>query len=249
MEEGLKEIYEKINDAVLETFKTNNNFFDYMDMAASIHDMSYENVLLIQLQNKNAVHIESKNMWLQKERIINAEEKALLIVYPKIIGTRIDGKYNLKQSYEFKNVYDISQTSGKDIIRNYSMNEENILFAEKMIKNKINNTFFQNRTETQVIEYIVSKKFNIDVDMDKFINISAWSSNKTVDDLKRFLESVQYGARNIINLIDETLIERNKLIITDKRKTLNDLKNGVELYKRQDKTINDSFKQNKIEER
>lgn len=249
MKEGLKEIYDKINSAVLETFRTNNNFFDYVNMAANIHDMSYENVLLIQLQNKNAVHVESKNMWLQKERIINAEEKALLIVYPKIIGTRMDGKYNLKQSYEFKNAYDISQTSGKDIIKNYSMNEENILFAEKMIKNKINNTFFQNRTETQVMEYIVSKKFNIDVDMDKFINISAWSSNKTVGDLKRFLESVQYGARNIINLIDETLIERNKLIITDKRKTLNDLKNGVELYKQQDKNISNSLKQNKVEER
>ena len=252
MELGLKEIYEKINNATLDTFKDNNSFLNYINMAARLYDMTYENVLLIQLQNKDAVHVESKDMWLKKERIINDTEKALIIVYPRIIGTRVNGKYAMKQSYELKDVYDISQTSGKENIKDYEMNKENILFAERMIKNQVDNIFFQNKTEVQTIEYIASKKFNINVDPYKLINIAEWSSNKTVADLKRFLEDVQYKSRNMINLIDKTLIEHNKIIGTDKekRKTLNDIKNDVELYRQHNKSNNRiNTKENKMDER
>lgn len=121
--ESLKEdIMQRLEDGIRPLFET-ERYREYLKTAAQFHEYSYNNTILIWLQCPEAQKVAGFHKWKELGRAVNKGERGL-----KIIATG-EKKYKDKDKngneveesrrYFFPvTVFDISQTSGKDIVLN-----------------------------------------------------------------------------------------------------------------------------------
>ena len=102
-------------DAVLEEISQGKGDLPgYLDIQARFDRYSARNVLLVQKQRPGAVRLGDKAYWREQGiEVLRAElKKPVIILEPGRVYTREDG--SVGQYYNAKEVYDISQTTGRN---------------------------------------------------------------------------------------------------------------------------------------
>lgn len=84
----------------------------HLKRQATFGKMGLTNVLLIGAQNVEATEVHTFDEWKERGRSIAKGEKAIAILAPKGEYTREDG--TTRPNFEIKNVFDVSQTHGKE---------------------------------------------------------------------------------------------------------------------------------------
>ncbi len=112
---GFIEDLAKETDAV----RQSSMFKEYLDTMARFWHYSYHNQILIYLQNKNASRVAGFATWNKLGRYIKKDSKAIKILAPftkKVIKKEGDEEKECSFTYFVPvNVFDISQTDGKDV--------------------------------------------------------------------------------------------------------------------------------------
>ena len=131
----MKELIKSLENGVKDVF-TSNNFKEYLNAMSKFHNYSIYNTMLIYNQNKDSTYIAGYNKWKELGRQVNKGEKAIKILAPmlhkKVIEKpKLDPKTNKPiilngapqkekvietwTSFKLVNVFDISQTKGKEL--------------------------------------------------------------------------------------------------------------------------------------
>lgn len=119
--ETLKEdIMKRLEEGIRPLFET-ERYKEYLKTAAKFHSYSFNNQLLIWLQCPEATRVAGFNKWKDLGRVVNKGERGLkIIACGEKKNKEKDDAGNEKefiQRYFFPaTVFDVSQTSGKDII-------------------------------------------------------------------------------------------------------------------------------------
>lgn len=129
------EIIKLLEDGVQAVF-TSERYLEYLKFSSKFHNYSFNNALLIMLQNPNATYVAGFNDWKKKHnRYVKKGEKGLRIIAPVPYKTTIDvpvydnnnnpvvidGKPLTEQktiqrlNFKVVSVFDISQTDGEPI--------------------------------------------------------------------------------------------------------------------------------------
>lgn len=132
---NLDQVMELLQNGVKDVF-TSEKYLNYLTMLSKFHNYSYNNVLLISLQNPNATLVAGYNDWVKKHhRYVKKGEKGIKIIAPspykkevsvpvldnngnKVI---VDGKPLMEQktiqamSFRTVSVFDVSQTDGEPL--------------------------------------------------------------------------------------------------------------------------------------
>lgn len=129
-ESKTKELYQKIVEGV-QSIISAGDYEKFLKFSKYFHSYSFNNVILIFLQNENATYVAGFKTWEKMGRKIKKGEKGIQIMYPikKKYTTKIKGQENLLEdtvdieqteekeylTYRATYVYDISQTIGNPI--------------------------------------------------------------------------------------------------------------------------------------
>lgn len=132
---NLDQVMELLQNGVKDVF-TSEKYLNYLTMLSKFHNYSYNNVLLISLQNPNATLVAGYNDWVKKHhRYVKKGEKGIKIIapspYKKEVSVPIldnngnkvivDGKPLMEQktiqamSFRTVSVFDVSQTDGEPL--------------------------------------------------------------------------------------------------------------------------------------
>lgn len=137
MADKLQEILETLEQGI-EDFWTGEKFKTYLDVMSRFHEYSVNNQILIALQNPDATLVAGYSSWINKfERHVRHGEKAIRILAPQ--KHRIEVEADEKDEYgnpvkkqieriSFRpvNVFDVSQTEGKELPELVSELEGNV---------------------------------------------------------------------------------------------------------------------------
>lgn len=122
-----KEVFEKIIDN-LQTIVNNGEYEKFLKFQKNFRNYSFNNLILIFSQFPDATKVAGKSTWQKLKRTVNKDAKKIWILAPipqkfnKKVKKVIDGEeteetviveYN---KYRFVYVYDISQTTGQDLV-------------------------------------------------------------------------------------------------------------------------------------
>lgn len=139
----LTEVSKRLEQNLEDLFK-NDRFQDLLNVMASGHHYSFHNSLLIASQKPEATMISGFKQWQELGRQVNKGEKSIEILVPtfqKEIEQKVDSKtgeilqdeqgdaqIEVKETlsgYVFGKVFDVSQTSGKELpsVRDFVQNE------------------------------------------------------------------------------------------------------------------------------
>lgn len=132
---NLDQVMELLQNGVKDVF-TSEKYRNYLTMLSKFHNYSYNNVLLISLQNPNATLVAGYNDWVKKHhRYVKKGEKGIKIIapspYKKEVSVPIldnngnkvivDGKPLMEEktiqamSFRTVSVFDVSQTDGEPL--------------------------------------------------------------------------------------------------------------------------------------
>lgn len=120
---GIEEIKNKLEQGVANILNT-DNYKAWLDTASKFHNYSFNNQILIAMQKPEATRVAGFSTWKTMERHIKKGEKAIKIIAPiphkyTYLTKDKDGNETEeeRQWYSFKvvNVFDISQTDGKEL--------------------------------------------------------------------------------------------------------------------------------------
>lgn len=133
--EKTSEVMQLLEDGVKAVF-TSEKYLEYLKFSSKFHNYSFNNTLLILLQNPNASYVAGFNDWKKKHnRYVKKGEKGLRIIAPVPYKTKVDipvydsnnnpviidgkplteEKTIQKLSFKVVSVFDISQTDGEPI--------------------------------------------------------------------------------------------------------------------------------------
>ena len=126
--ERVKELTDKL-ECGLENLKNSEEFKKYLTCMSKFHSYSYNNTLLIMMQNPKATYVAGFNSWKNNfKRNVKKGEKGIRILAPapvkKMVETKRydkDGKQFIEQEevtipiFKPVTVFDISQTEGEPI--------------------------------------------------------------------------------------------------------------------------------------
>ncbi len=136
-EERVKELTDKLEQGLHDLFQS-DRYLKYLDAMSKFHNYSFNNVLLIMMQNRHATHVASFTSWRKDfKRSVKHGEKGIKILAPYVESRpkrkeKIDPKTNLpildengdpvteivfEKCHDFKvaYVFDISQTEGQEL--------------------------------------------------------------------------------------------------------------------------------------
>jgi antirestriction protein ArdC len=107
----IKELEEKIK-----TFKTSDEFLNFMKVMSRFHDYSFHNQILIMFQKNDATRVAGFRTWQKLGRHVKRGEKGIAILVPiPVMKDNDDGEEELKVFFKTGHVFDISQTDGKPV--------------------------------------------------------------------------------------------------------------------------------------
>ena len=120
-----KELNKVLKDGIKEYFES-DTYKEYLTTMSKFHHYSPRNIELILKQNPHATKVASYSKWLENfGRKVNEGEKPLRILAPVPLKKRDpitkepildkDGNEQVFTSYKFVSVFDISQTSGREL--------------------------------------------------------------------------------------------------------------------------------------
>ena len=98
---------------LVDVFSDPQELNGHLKRQATFGKMGVTNVLLIGAQNVEATDVRTFEEWKERGRSIGKGEKAIAILSPKGEYTREDG--TTRPNFEIKNVFDVSQTRGKEL--------------------------------------------------------------------------------------------------------------------------------------
>lgn len=111
------ELTKQLNEMV-EGFKNTNNYINYLRFASSKRQYSDINCMLLYMQNPRVSIVRGMKTWNKFGRRVNKGEKALYIFAPiihKVEDEETNEEEDVLCGFRPVPVFDISQTSGKDI--------------------------------------------------------------------------------------------------------------------------------------
>lgn len=161
MEDRLNELQNELELGVKEMYES-EHFKRYLDFFTSFHNYSYNNIILIARQNRNATMVSGFVDWQKRERFVKKGEKGIKILRPKIsnyiihenqkipfskatneqkelLKTGAAKQHQFITGFDIATVFDISQTDGKPIptlantLSGSDMESELVLKALKQI--------------------------------------------------------------------------------------------------------------------
>ncbi|MCL6453719.1 MAG: ssDNA-binding domain-containing protein [Alicyclobacillus sp.] len=115
-------LVDKLEQGVLAVY-SGDKWREVLEVQSRFHNYSFSNVMLILMQCPHASHVAGFNTWKQLGRHVVRGEKAIQILAPMIckkVEINEDGAEVEKSSlYGFRvvNVFDVSQTAGKELPR------------------------------------------------------------------------------------------------------------------------------------
>lgn len=128
-ENETNELLKKLDQGLTELFES-ENYKNYLDTMSKFHNYSFNNTLLIALQNPGATHVASYTDWKNKfHRQVMKGEKAIRIIAPapfkkeieKEVKNGLTGEIKKEKTeivipaYKAVSVFDISQTEGDEL--------------------------------------------------------------------------------------------------------------------------------------
>lgn len=119
--EHLKEdIMKSLEDGILPLFET-DRYKDYLRTTSKFYDYSVNNTVLIMLQKPDASYVAGFQKWKELGRFVNKGEVGLKVIAcgekkEKTTDVRGNEKEDIRRFYFPVTVFDISQTTGKDLV-------------------------------------------------------------------------------------------------------------------------------------
>lgn len=118
---ALEEIKNQLDQGIQEIM-TSENFQEWLKFLSSFHNYSFNNTILIYMQNPQATLVKGFNEWKKHGRFVKKGAKAIKILAP-LIGKKKEEEKNEKEEKEKKflygfryvNVFDLSCTDGKEL--------------------------------------------------------------------------------------------------------------------------------------
>lgn len=205
-----------INENVRALF-SENKLRNYLSVMSRFHTYSVNNMIMIAEQNPNATLVAGKGAWERKfGRTVNEGAKPIKILAPVKNGNTTGTQF------QTVNVYDISQTSGRELSETLgSVNRTKLLETleeispvplkkgddiEANIKAAINDIAQssvrgQNDADikAQCIAFALCERFEVDTSDFSFSKLEEWSQNRDSSELKSLLEDVKSISNNLIS--------------------------------------------------
>ncbi|WP_046517705.1 ArdC-like ssDNA-binding domain-containing protein, partial [Bacillus sp. SA1-12] len=121
-QKALEEINQQLEQGIQEIMMS-EKFQEWLKFLSTFHTYSFNNTVLIYSQKADATLVKGFNEWKKDGRIVKKGEKAIKILAPLIRKQREEkkeeneGEKEKKVLYGFRyvNVFDLSQTEGKEI--------------------------------------------------------------------------------------------------------------------------------------
>ncbi|MDN6139380.1 MAG: ssDNA-binding domain-containing protein [Tetragenococcus koreensis] len=140
-QEWKQELLDHAEEKILD-LTNSDKFKNYLDTMEKFHSYSERNVNLIYSQNPNATHVAGFKQWQNDfERHVNKGAKSIRIAAPiiKKLTDEQKERFNTTEEkgivgYRYIPVFDISQTSGKDIPSTHDFITENLADHENVDK-------------------------------------------------------------------------------------------------------------------
>ncbi|MDN6167203.1 MAG: ssDNA-binding domain-containing protein, partial [Tetragenococcus koreensis] len=140
-QEWKQELLDNAEGKILD-LTNSDKFKNYLDTMEKFHSYSERNVTLIYSQNPNATHVAGFKQWQNDfERHVNKGAKSIRIAAPiiKKLTDEQKERFNTTEEkgivgYRYIPVFDISQTSGKDMPSTHDFITENLADHENVDK-------------------------------------------------------------------------------------------------------------------
>lgn len=118
----LEEIKNQLDQGIQEVM-TSEKFQEWLTFLSSFHHYSFNNTILIYMQNPRSTLVKGFNEWKNDGRFVKKGAKAIKILAPLIRKKKEDdnkkeeGENEKKELYGFRyvNVFDVSSTDGKEL--------------------------------------------------------------------------------------------------------------------------------------
>lgn len=182
------EIIKLLEDGVQAVF-TSDRYLEYLKFSSKFHNYSFNNALLIMLQNPNATYVAGFNDWKKKHnRYVKKGEKGLRIIAPVPYKTKVDVP-----------VYD--SNNNPVIIDGKPLTEEKTV---QKLNFKVVSVFDINQTDGEPIPELTSElKANVENYADLFAAIQAYSEYPI-----EFVD-IDDGAKGKCNFLDKKISINN----------------------------------------
>ena len=105
------EVFKTANDSAVQAVFNENVFVKYLDTQSKFDKYSATNALLIMAQNPSATQLKDFEAWKDAGFQVQKNEKGIKILEPSGEYTDKDG--NVRQGFNVKSVFDISQTDAE----------------------------------------------------------------------------------------------------------------------------------------
>jgi hypothetical protein len=107
-------LMQKLTDGV-DAIQDGEAFKRYLDFAAKLHNYSFNNLLLIQMQRPDAQMIAGFHRWRSLGRFVRKGEKGIMIFAPHTYKREDDPDNSTGLGFHVEHVFDVSQTEGEDL--------------------------------------------------------------------------------------------------------------------------------------
>lgn len=240
----VKDLTDKLEKGIKDLFES-NRYKEYLKTMSKFHNYSFNNVLLIAMQKPDASLIAGYNAWknIHHRQVIKGE-KAIKILAPapyiiKITQDKVDpatqkkifdknGKpvqeeVEIKKlAFKIVNVFDVSQTEGKEIpIIGVSELQGKLhdidLNAPKDQINRPDQKTIEVQAES--VAYVVCQHYGLDTSDYSFAYVAKWSSSQQLGELKESLETIRITASEMIKEIDQNMEELQKNQIKENKES------------------------------
>jgi len=85
----MKEITDRLENGIKELFDS-EHYKEYLKVLSKFHKYSFNNTMLIAIQNPNASYVAGYNTWKRLGRYVNKGEKGIRILAPAPIKRKIE---------------------------------------------------------------------------------------------------------------------------------------------------------------
>jgi hypothetical protein len=120
---ALEEIKEQLDQGIQEVM-TSEKFREWLQFLSSFHNYSFNNTILIYMQNPHATLVKGFREWKKHDRFVKKGAKAIKVLAPLIgkkkekeeqISNKEDKEKKVLYGFRYVNVFDVASTDGKEL--------------------------------------------------------------------------------------------------------------------------------------